>query len=73
MIVSDSRPSFKGEIFNPVLSYQTTPPRTYLFIAAFTGSIDSYFKWPSSWDVPGLSQAFSPNYADDAWASHRCV
>ena len=37
--------------------------------AAFSGAIVSYFKMPTSWDVPGLSEAFSPNYAEDAWVS----
>ncbi len=27
----------------------------------------SYFTWPDSWDVIGLSAAFSPHYASNAW------
>jgi hypothetical protein len=44
-------------------------PLNSLAVAAFSGAIDSYFKWPRSWDVPGLSEAFSPQYSLDAWAS----
>ena len=29
----------------------------------FSGEITSYFKWPSTMDVAGFSEAFSPNYA----------
>lgn len=34
----------------------------------FTAQITSYMKVPSSFDVSGLSEAFSPNYANDAWS-----
>jgi len=33
----------------------------------FSARIDSYFKVPGTLDVAGLSEAFSPNYAHDAW------
>ena len=33
----------------------------------FSAAIDSFFKWPGGWDVAELSEAFSPNYAHDAW------
>lgn len=35
----------------------------------FTAAIVSYVKAPATWDVEGLSAAFSPVYAPDAWAA----
>ena len=34
---------------------------------AFSAAIVTYFTMPQTWDVAGLSQAFSPGYAPDAW------
>ena len=33
----------------------------------FSAKIDRYFTWPETWDVAGLSVAFSPQYAPEAW------
>lgn len=33
----------------------------------FSAAIEQYFSWPESWDVAGLSAAFSPRYAAGAW------